>query len=447
MGGAGQKGSALGVEDRELGTDTPTASLQPFSSDRVRQVMTLYCTYFLTLILGIGTSALNTRLLGPEVFGDLKFLQNSWYFLQSVIHCGLFITGSNILASCDDEQERNEYLGALLLACAGLSVAYSSIIFGISWYQETVFKNTMGPLLRMLSPLLLAMPMQYFFEHTLKGLNKITLLATLNISTRVLYLLMAVALNFFIPLDLAWSSGLFLVSILVPGLLTAWMLRPSFCNWGMRLREIFRRNSSLGLNVYVGAVGNVSTVYIVGMLISYTTNNVEVGYYGLALNMAQPLMIIPGTIGTVFFREFSQSRNISRRLLLNALAISLATLVAFVLCIDTVFGFIYTKDFSAALPSCKLLAVGFVLLGLGQILNNFLIANSEGLGSRNSALIQGGVNILGCLLLAGPLGAFGAALSFALSGVFYAGMIFYYYHSFSRVIAKRAAPEQRPETP
>lgn len=44
-----------------------------------KQILALYTSMAFGLILGLAVSIINTRLLGPQHYGDLKFLQNLFF--------------------------------------------------------------------------------------------------------------------------------------------------------------------------------------------------------------------------------------------------------------------------------------------------------------------------------------------------------------------------------
>ena len=45
-------------------------------SANIKNIFSLYSTTILSIVVGVGVSILNTRLLGAEAFGDFKFIQN-----------------------------------------------------------------------------------------------------------------------------------------------------------------------------------------------------------------------------------------------------------------------------------------------------------------------------------------------------------------------------------
>ena len=49
----------------------------------LKQVLSLYGSLAISLILGIAVSVFNTRLLGAELYGDFKFIQGFWRLLMA----------------------------------------------------------------------------------------------------------------------------------------------------------------------------------------------------------------------------------------------------------------------------------------------------------------------------------------------------------------------------
>ena len=87
----------------------------------------------LGLVVGIAVSVLNTRFLGPEQFGDFKFLQTLFLFSVTFITFGAFNSGSRIIAQKKYEHIRQELVGSLLGLAAIFSLIFSVLIFGFSF--------------------------------------------------------------------------------------------------------------------------------------------------------------------------------------------------------------------------------------------------------------------------------------------------------------------------
>ena len=66
---------------------------------RVKQASVLYISLSIGVLVGIGVSVLNTRLLGPEQYGDFKFLQSLFSFAVTFVTLGIFYSGGRLIAT------------------------------------------------------------------------------------------------------------------------------------------------------------------------------------------------------------------------------------------------------------------------------------------------------------------------------------------------------------
>jgi len=61
-----------------------------------------------SLAIGLVTSVINTRSLGPQPYGDLKFIGTLFLFLSTISTLGLFNTGSQVLAELMNEGDEKD---------------------------------------------------------------------------------------------------------------------------------------------------------------------------------------------------------------------------------------------------------------------------------------------------------------------------------------------------
>ena len=67
-------------------------------SNRKKQVFLLYGSSVVGLLVGVLNSVLNTRVLSPELYGDVRYVQNIISFVSSILLVGYFTSGSRLLA-------------------------------------------------------------------------------------------------------------------------------------------------------------------------------------------------------------------------------------------------------------------------------------------------------------------------------------------------------------
>ncbi|WP_373462686.1 polysaccharide biosynthesis C-terminal domain-containing protein [Chryseobacterium sp. W4I1] len=73
------------------------------------------------------------------------------------------------------------------------------------------------------------------------------------------------------------------------------------------------------------------------------------------------------------------------------------------------------------------LSIGFVLYGIGDFFNRFLLAKGKGKQLRNASFLVGFTLLIGNVIFIYLYGGGGAAFARILSGLMYALVILYYY--------------------
>jgi O-antigen/teichoic acid export membrane protein len=176
----------------------------------------------------------------------------------------------------------------------------------------------------------------------------------------------------------------------------------------------------------------VATAYIVGFSISYYIDNTQVGFYTLAMTVCSPLLVVPSVLGTTFFKKFASLDFIPRKVVVFSILATLFALGIFYLFIEKVFLLFYSEDFSPAIRISKILIIGFLLHGLGDLVNRFLGAKGQGKLLRNAAFAVGFVNILGYSILVYYFGVTGAIITKIMASGVYLLMMYYYYTKFTK---------------
>ena len=92
--------------------------LSKIKGKKTKQVFSLYSTTILGMILGVGVSIINTKLLGPKFYGDFKFLMHLFTFFVLFLTVGIFFSGSRLLAMEENEGSVKGIKGAMILYAA-----------------------------------------------------------------------------------------------------------------------------------------------------------------------------------------------------------------------------------------------------------------------------------------------------------------------------------------
>lgn len=393
-----------------------------------KQIASLYGAMIMGIVVGIGISIINTRLLGPQEYGDLKFLQNIFSFAATFSTLGIFFTGSHILAKETYSDMENIVTGNLLVFAAIISAILSLAIFFFSFFEEKLFDNNLGSTLRVFSPLLFVFPFQLCVENILQGTNRIYELSAFRLLPQILYMGLFVAYNFIVPMSLAAALAIQFITLGATIGMVTYYLKPDYGSRSKYLPLIWDENKRYGVHVYYGALAGVASAQLGGLAIGYYIDTASVGIYALALTITVPLAMVPNAIGTTFFRDFANFKEIPKNTIIMTLIISFSTLILFMLIVKELVVVFYSNKYIAVVPISYSIAVSSVLYGLGDFVNRFLGAHGRGVELRNCAIAVGISNVLGFVLLVKYFGLNGAAATKLMSGAIYLlGMCFYYW--------------------
>lgn len=386
----------------------------------------------LGMLIGIGVSVINTRLLGPQQYGDLKFLQNLFTFVVTFLTLGIFVSGSRLLAQRKNEAIKNQLIGNLLILAAAISVVLIIGLFIFSFFEEQIFNNELGRVIRMFSPLLFVFPFQICLENIMQGDNRIYELSVFRLSPRVLYLFSAISFNYFVPLSLTSALALNLGALAIVILIMIIRFKPEFTDMKRNVAIIWQENKTYGFPVYTGILAGVASAHFGGLSVGYFIDNTNVGFFSLAVIIAMPLTMISSTVGTTFFKDFSNMNYIPQKVTAVTIALSTCALLFFLLIVKRLVLLLYSAEYISVVPLVYIVSIGCVFHGFGDFINRFLGAHGKGKELRNGAIVVGISNITGYLVLVYAFGVKGAAITRLISGLIYFTMMYIFYKKMER---------------
>ena len=399
------------------------------------QVLYLYVSTLVGVILGVLISIINTRYLDPVDYGDVHYVQNIINFFSGLMLFGYFVSGCRLLAIAKDKQEANEIKGAMTLIL-GVTVVAMMVIMVICGVIHTyILHKPFAHLFYYVIPFSGYMLCLNYINTSSQGDNSIGTIALARLLPSVIYLAsIAIVFKTFgatSTIALLLNTGISFV-ILVFLILHN---HPSFHNFKESWRKLQDENKKYGFHVYLGSISNVSVQYVAGVTLGlFAVNNVNVGYYSLALTATGPLMMLPNVIGTTYFKRFATQNQIERKVLVGTLAMSVVTLVGFIILIYPVVDILFNEKYQSVAMYASFLAFASTAHGLGDVFNRFVGAHGFGKYLRNGAFISGGVALVGytlCVWLWGINGAIATRIAFALT---YMGLMVYYYNKVRRNI-------------
>lgn len=405
--------------------------LNNFRDEKFKQFIYLYSSSIASLAFSIIISVINTRLLGPIVFGEFKYLQNLFNLIVIFTTVGVFVSGGRLLAKKENIEIKGLIYGNLFIISIFVSFIYCLAIYIIVRYAGGNITKNMQDVVVWCMPLLIVFPLSLFVENVFQGDNKIRHLSAFRIFPKFIYLAVTAPILVFVgSSDLQTIMPLHLLSILVVFILLIKKLDVVYKLETSILKALFRENRSYGFHVYVGSISNVGTAMLAGITIGLFVDNKSVGLFSLALGITYPLTMLPSVIGTVLFKDFANRDCLPTSITIGTIALSFLSLAVFFLIVERVFLLLYTEEFLAAVKLTYGIGFASILRGLGDYYNKFLGSKGQGRQLRNGAFINGASNLFGNTLLVYLFGLFGAVLTKLMSDFLYFFSMLYYYKKY-----------------
>ena len=396
-----------------------------------RQIVMLYGSTLVGVLMGVLASIVNTRFLDPAEYGDVRYVQNIINFIATFLIFGYFLSGARLMAISDDRQHVARIKGTMVLilcvACLVLSLAM----------PVCYFLHTDKPAVAML--FLVSMPVCFYplflnyIDQTAQGDNQIVHLSL----ARLLPFLVYVPIGYLVYSHYGATSqrmvllqwGIYTLIYIAIIIAT----RPSFRQLLPVWHELNDENRRYGLQLYIGSLVMVSTNYLAGISLGYfNQDNSEVGFYTLALTVTTPLAALPSIIGTTYFKKFAKLSCIPRKVIWAAVLMTMVTCGIFVLLIHPVVRFLYTDKYAVVGTYASILSVGFCIHGLGDMFNRYLCSHGQGVSVRNASIANGIFKIFGYTVLVALFNTNGAIATSIICDVVYFSCLIYYYLKFTK---------------
>lgn len=403
-------------------------------STRARQSAVMYVSLVASLVLGIASSVITTRLLGPQDFGNFKFIQTIWSIGMLFVTFGLFTTGGNLLAAKDSPESERALMGSLLVIACVISLCFSLLMALTSFPIGQVYGQELGSKIWLFSALVFVFPLQLCLQEALRGTNDITSLALLNALPQLIFIFAALGVNHWVVFSLNMALFLSILGLAATVTIVVIRAKPDFEFIRQGVREVMENNRAIGLHIFVAILVTTITAQLGQFSLAYFYDTRQVGMFALALTITMPLTMIPNAISTAFFKHFSTQECIPRKVVVAAVAISVVTLLAFLVVIREVILFLYSAQYIEVVPLAYICAVGAILHGIGDVYNRYLLAHGKTAVLRANATTLGVINVLGYTFLVVWWGVIGAAITKILvDAVYLASMLLYYGQGQKRV--------------
>lgn len=406
-----------------------------YSNPRLKQIIGLFSVNLIGIPIGIITSIALTRYLGPDGFGDYKFIFSIFNFAIIIFTFGFFQAGNRALVLNHKPQTAREYYGTELIITGALFIIMSTFLIFYGLYDQNLHEKNLTKTFFLIIPFGWIFLLSMYFETLFHADNRIRMLAQVRLYPKIGFLILAIVIYFAFAnlkvdrLKLVWFIYLFTEVVVYTIILIK--LKISFQNLQKRLLEIWHYNQSFGFNVYLGSLFAIGLSRFTEILISYYgIDNTGVGFYSLALTFTLPLSLIPNTIATTHYKDFATLKHIPIKVLRFTTYLSLVSLIGIWLIVPLFVNYFYGSFFKSVIPLNFIVSIGVIAHGFGDLYNKYLGANGQGVILRNSSFFVGVSMLLFSLILIPKWGEYGAAIAKMITGFVYLIVIIYFYYRF-----------------
>lgn len=411
-----------------------------FRNTKFRQAGLLFSVNIIGIPIGIVTSVVITRYLGPQQYGDYNLINGIFEFAIIIFSLGIFHAGNRALVLNSDKDKAREYYGGVFVLMGFVFILMSIALVVYGFIDPNLQSKGLVTTFFILIPFGWVFLFTRYFEVLFQADNRIVLLAKVRLLPKLGFLLSAIVIYFFIynksnsSILVVW--GFYLVTEIIVYAYVIFKLKISFKNLKERIVELIRFNKSYGFDVYTGSVISLGFAQLTGIFISYYgKDNSGVGFFNLATTLAMPLSFIPNTIATTHYKEFSTKKFIPRKVFTLTIAISVFALISLLLIVGPFVRLFYGVDFAPVITLNFIISFGIIFHGFADFFNRFLGSHGKGKMLRNSSILVGFSTLVLNVILISYFDETGAAYSRMLTGIIYfSTMVFYYFKYIKREI-------------
>jgi len=384
------------------------------ASDLVSKVAQTFATRILLIGIGLTTSAIVARILGPE--GRGVYVVASTIGAIGVQFGNLGLHSSNTYYIAKDRNLLPALLGntlAVSFGFGGFGAALAWVVFSL-WPSLAPVHGTILGLALVGIPLGLA---YLLVQNILIGINEVSAYNKIELASKILTVsLISLAILFqAVTVETVFSTGL--IALLISFTWALWRLQPYLSKFPLPSLALFKDNIGYGFKVYLACFFSFMVLKSDLLMVQYLLGAEQTGYYSVAVNMADMVYMLPSIIGTMLFPKLSampskeEKWQLSKKVsLVVGVMMTLVAIFAAIIAepiVRSLFGY----AFLPAVPAFLWLMPGIVILSINIIYMNYFGSTGMPLITVYSSSASALFNILLNIKLIPCLGIIGASIS------------------------------------
>ncbi len=348
-------------------------------SDFVNLVAETFVTKLIILGIGLITTVIVARVLGPEGRG--------FYAVASTIGAlgvqfgNLGLHASNTYSVARDRGLLPPLVANTMIVSFVIGGAGSVLIWVIFllWPQIA----PLGGFLLILSLLWIPFGLAYLLlQNLLLGIQNVRAYNTIELVTKALALVFMGLLVLAGTLRVETFFSVTLATLIMGFLWALVSLRGQIKSFFQPRFALFKENIRYGIKVYLATFFSFLIMRVNLLMVQYILGPKEVGYYSVAAAMADAMYVLPVVIGTILFPKLSamtsnEAKWVLTRKLTVLVGLAMAVLVGFAALISReMVRFLYGAAYLPAVPVFRWLMLGVLLLSMTSILSGYIASQN-----------------------------------------------------------------------
>lgn len=389
-----------------------------FHSEFIQKVAETFLTRILIIVVGLVTTAMTARILGPEGRGLYVIAVTIGTIGVQIGIFGLHTSNVYYVA-------RNP---ALLPALVGNTLFNSfvfgslgSVLAGLFFYVRPDIAPVNQSLLiiaLLWIPLGLA---TLLLEDLIIGIQEVRTFNKIELSAQVISVILLGSLIFLKTTTVETVLATTLITQLISFGWAFQRLKQHFSGYPVLSMALFRETVWFGFKTYLAAFFYFLLSRFSLVMVKYILGEQEAGYFSAASGLGDKVLLLPVIMGTILFPRLAVLDNpgekwrTATQAAFGAFASTVPIVIIIIFMAGPIIRLLYGAAFIPAVPAVFWLMPGLLLLAVGTIYQNYLGASGNVTAMIFPPLIALGVNILCGFLLISKFGITGAACSASIA--------------------------------
>jgi O-antigen/teichoic acid export membrane protein len=385
----------------------------------IRDLFVTFSTQIAVVALGFGTTIVIARVLGPEGQGAYSLIILIPTLLAMLGNLGIgmanaYFGGKRTYKLTDIAT--NSVIAAISFGCtlaAGFLVYYFAF--------RPAFLSDIEPVTLVIATVALPLSLLImYFGYTMLGQNKIKEFNLVILAQGGASLILTLFMLFIIRRDvispvIAWTGAVILAS-----LLSIWLVRRTTGRGGHFNSSLFKESIKFGMQGYLGGVIQFLNYRLDMLLVAILMSLEYVGYYSVAVPLAEALWYFPSAVGTVIFARTitlstEEANKSTPRICRNTLFLTILAAIILLVLGKYIIILFFGSAFLPALLPLQILLPGVIALSITKVLGNEIAGRGKPIINTYIAGISLAINIPLNLVLIPKIGIAGAALASTIS--------------------------------